>query len=189
MSPNTAKIFYVIGASGSGKDSLIQYARQHLPETTDVAFAHRYITRPADAGGENHVELNEAEFETRLKHHCFSMHWHSHGLLYGIGHEIEDWVNRGINVVVNGSREYFAKASWDFPQLVPVLIRVDTSVLEERLRARGRESEADIKRRLKRAEELDGKIHHDNLIVINNDGALEDAGNELLSVLCDTKGV
>ncbi len=55
-----SRLLYLMGASGSGKDSLLDALRQHLP--TDVAVAHRYITRPADAGAENHIALSETEF-------------------------------------------------------------------------------------------------------------------------------
>ncbi len=49
-----ARLIYVMGASGSGKDSLMRYAREKLAKHSNIVFAHRYITRPADAGGENH---------------------------------------------------------------------------------------------------------------------------------------
>lgn len=49
-----AKIFYVVGASGAGKDSLMQLARKQV-EGRSVAFAHRYITRPADDNTENFI--------------------------------------------------------------------------------------------------------------------------------------
>ena len=46
-----------------GPDSVLARARALIPSDLPVAFAHRYITRPADAGGENHVALSEVEFE------------------------------------------------------------------------------------------------------------------------------
>ena len=46
----TGRLIYVIGPSGSGKDSLMQYARKHCPGN-EAAFAHRYITRPGRCRG------------------------------------------------------------------------------------------------------------------------------------------
>ncbi len=54
------RLFYVVGASGAGKDSLIEYARNALGSRDAVVFAHRYITRPPTARGENHVALSAA---------------------------------------------------------------------------------------------------------------------------------
>ena len=56
-----------------------------------VAFAHRYITRPAEVGGENHVALSRAEFALRRAHGLFAFHWQAHGNDYGIGREIDAW--------------------------------------------------------------------------------------------------
>ena len=36
-----AKLVYIVGASGCGKDALMAYARQNLPSDARVAFAHR----------------------------------------------------------------------------------------------------------------------------------------------------
>jgi ribose 1,5-bisphosphokinase len=81
-------LIYVMGPSGCGKDSLLRYARARLAGDPAVVFAHRYITRAAAAGGENHVELTPAEFATRLRKHLFALTWESHGHAYGVGIEI-----------------------------------------------------------------------------------------------------
>ncbi len=47
-----AKLFYVIGPSGAGKDSVLDYARQHATASLPASFAHRYITRVAESGNE-----------------------------------------------------------------------------------------------------------------------------------------
>lgn len=177
------RLFYVIGASGVGKDSLIDYVRQQLPAGAPVAFAHRYITRPADAGGENHVALSDDEFLVRQHSGAFSMVWESHGLRYGIGTEVRQWLDLGLDVVVNGSRDYLAKAAARFPCLMPALIQVDPAVLRTRLKLRGRESAADIEQRLQRAAMLDATLQGHELIRIDNSGPLAQAGQQLLQLL------
>ena len=169
------QLFYVIGASGVGKDSLMMHARGRLADDKSVIFAHRYITRPVELGGENHIALSDKEFDSRLHGGCFAMHWYSHGLSYGIGIEINQWLVKGINVVMNGSRGYLQEASWRYPELRPVLIRVSPDKLKQRLLARGRESAEDIKHRLTRASQFES-LRHLSLITITNDGLLEEAG-------------
>lgn len=177
-----ARLFYLVGASGSGKDSLLRYVREHLPPGAAVVFAHRYITRPADAGGENHIALSATEFATREQQGCFAMHWQAHGLDYGIGIEIHDWLDRGLDVVVNGSRAYLGTAATMFPQLIPVLIQVDADRLRERLTARTREATADLEARLQRGLELDD-IGHPALVRIDNNRDIQQAGRDLLHLL------
>ena len=50
------KLIWLMGPSGSGKDSLLEVLRQQ--EHSDLLVAHRYITRPATAGCENHIALS-----------------------------------------------------------------------------------------------------------------------------------
>ncbi len=163
-------LYYVIGASGVGKDSLLNYARPFLSHAP-VAFSHRYITRPVELGGENHIYLSEVEFLNRQQYGCFLFSWQSHDLHYGIGQEVQDWLDRGLNVVVNGSRGYLAEASLLVPNLRPVLITAVLDNLRKRLEQRGRENAEQIQERLLRASEF-SQLTHPNLITVSNDGDL-----------------
>ena len=181
-----AKLFYVMGASGAGKDSLLDYARanlQSLEKGSSFVFAHRYITRPIEAGGENHIALTDEEFQQRCQNHCFAMCWQSHGNWYGIGTEVNQWLEQGLNVVVNGSRTYFNSALKQYPMLVPVLITADKDRLLTRLIKRGRESQRAIERRLQASESLGSKVAHPALIEIKNNGELAAAGDVLIALL------
>lgn len=175
-------LLYVIGASGSGKDSLMQVAREALAGDSDVVFAHRYITRPANAGGENHVALSETEFDARLARNLFAMHWRSHGLRYGLGCEINHWLAKGLTVVVNGSREYLDEATRKYSELKPVLIEVVAEVLRERLQSRGRESAVDIETRLTRAEAFK-RLHHPQLLRLPNNAPLSETGAAFVALI------
>lgn len=185
MNTTNSKLYYLIGASGAGKDSLIAYARQHLQGQYPVIFAHRYITRLPDADGENHIYLSPAEFAQRLRAGCFAMHWDSHSYRYGIGIEIDQWRALGLNVVVNGSRGYLPQARQRYPDLQPVLITVSPERLGERLRQRGRESAAEIAERMRRAGEFVEQLRETpGLLTVNNDGPLAEAGEHLVKLLC-----
>ena len=176
------RLIYVAGASGAGKDCLIRYAREALGEAERVVFAHRYITRPAELGGENHVALTESEFVLRKRHGLFAMDWESHGFRYGIGVEIDAWLAEGLSVVVNGSRGYIATARQRYPDLKLVWVNAGTELLAARLRTRGRESASQIAARLQRNSRLGVEPPADALH-IENDGALETAGGRLLALL------
>lgn len=175
------RLIYLVGASGSGKDSLMRHARERLAGNPAVVFAHRYITRAADAGGENHVALSAAEFAARRDAGLFALDWESHGHAYGIGLEINLWLRMGMTVVVNGSREYLPQAQQKYPELVPVWIEVSPAVLRERLAARGREDAAAIEARLLRHGSLQDRERIG--ATISNDGELAAAGDALVDVI------
>jgi ribose 1,5-bisphosphokinase len=174
-------LFYVMGPSGAGKDSVLARARQLLAPDTSVIFAHRYITRPAEASGENHVALSDLEFAMRRTHGLFAFHWQAHGNHYGIGREIHAWRKAGLTVVVSGSREHFQSVAGVDPDTYPVLITAPVARLRERLAARGREDEAAAARRLERSDAYD--VHDPRLITIVNDGPLDEAAMALVRVL------
>jgi ribose 1,5-bisphosphokinase len=172
-------LYYVMGPSGAGKDSVLAWVREH-GAGHGVLCAHRYITRPAHAGGENHVALSEAEFQSREQRGLFALTWRAHGLHYGIGNEVEHWLARGADVLVNGSRGAFDKACERFPSLRPVLITASAQSIAKRLAARGRETEADIAARLAR---IDAYPTPPGGVVIHNDGCLAEAGATLLRTI------
>lgn len=178
-----AKLFYIIGGSGAGKDSLIDYIHQHVPAHAPVEFIRRFITRPADAGGENHIALTEEEFFKYRDNEHFAMSWFSHNTYYGISTEVDCLLSKNISVVMNGSREYLNEAANKYPDIVPVLINVDPLVLSERLFARGRESFEEIQKRIAHAVKLENSVQHPNLLVIDNNSSLESAGEQLLRVI------
>lgn len=175
-------LFYVMGPSGSGKDSLLRALRERLKPADPVIIAHRYITRAADAN-EASVALTTDEFTRRVDLGCLAMHWQSHGLHYGIGVEIEQWLAQGLKVIVNGSREYLPDAAARYPKLCAVHVRVKPEVLAVRLRNRGRESEEAIARRLARATHPFDVPAGCKLVEIDNSGALTDSADAFASLV------
>jgi ribose 1,5-bisphosphokinase len=173
------RLYYVMGPSGAGKDSVLGWVRAH-GVSHDVLCAHRYITRPADAGGENHVALSEAEFASRAHRGLFALTWRAHGLHYGIGREIEYWLERGVKVLVNGSRDAYLRACERFPALQPVLITASRETMARRLASRGRETDQDIAARLARSDAYEAPT---GALVIHNDGDLAEAGTALLGAI------
>ncbi|MDR2216465.1 MAG: phosphonate metabolism protein/1,5-bisphosphokinase (PRPP-forming) PhnN [Nevskiaceae bacterium] len=182
---SSGRLLYVVGPSGSGKDSLLRHARQRLEAQSDILFAHRYITRPVELQGENHIALSVAEFEARRSANLFAMHWDSHGLRYGIGREINFWLQEGRDIVVNGSREYLPEALCRYPELFLVQITASAETLSTRLLARGRESAEQVARRIERAGQFTPA--HEPSAIIENNGTLTEAGDRLVALLCATR--
>ena len=145
-----AKLIYVMGPSGAGKDSVIQYARSKLGAAHPVLFAHRYITRPLGEDIENYVALTENEFAQRKQGGLFAFDWEAYGLGYALGIEIRAWQDAGFSVVVDGSRAHFMRYASVLHDAVPILITASVEALRARLIGRRREDSAAIKRRLER---------------------------------------
>ncbi|MEQ9547227.1 MAG: ribose 1,5-bisphosphokinase [Marinobacter sp.] len=178
----SGKLFYLMGPSGSGKDSLLRMCRHRLADSP-LVIAHRYITREPDPEGENHVALCQLEYDKRSERGLFAMEWRANGLSYGIGAEVDLWLAQDCDVLVNGSRDFIDQACERYgPRLVPILVRVDQDRLMQRLLNRGRESAADIKRRVVRAARFADQVPA-NTRVVDNNGELERAFVQLAAIL------
>ncbi|WP_339546812.1 phosphonate metabolism protein/1,5-bisphosphokinase (PRPP-forming) PhnN [Pseudomonas sp. RA_35y_Pfl2_P32] len=145
----SGRLVYLMGPSGSGKDSLIDAARDALAQL-DCVVARRVITRSAESVGEAALGLTPQAFAELAREGGFALSWHANGLDYGIPVQIDRWLAEGRHVLVNGSRAHLPIARQRYPQLLPILLTVDTEVLRERLERRGRESREEIESRLAR---------------------------------------
>lgn len=185
----SGKLFYLIGASGAGKDSLLRAVRDRQPTSPAVMVAHRYITRAPHVESENFISLSTAEFTHRRDQGLFAMYWHSYAVQYGIGIEIDHWLAAGQTVLVNGARRYLLDAWLRYPALQPILVSVNETTLRSRLFSRGRETEEQIDERLAQARKLQAtmqqlpaaqqsKIHH-----IDNNGHLSVAIDQLMQIV------
>jgi len=176
------RLLYVVGPSGVGKDSLLDYARVNLPGASHVRFARRTITRPTVIGGEEHVAVSDAQFLALEKAHRFCMTWEANNYRYGIGREVLAWLADGATVVVNGSRAHVMAAAERFPQLEVIEISAPAELLAQRLRKRAREDDAAIESRMQRLavgwQAPTARYHR-----IVNGGALSDAGNALVTLI------
>jgi ribose 1,5-bisphosphokinase len=174
------RLLYIVGASGVGKDSVLNWVKAHLPKDAHVHFCKRAITRPANAGAETHESLTTQEFASALNHGEFAMHWQAHGLDYGIRNTIHDQLAMGTTVVVSGSRAYLPTLYQRFPSAEIIQIVANPQILRARLEARAREDAKAIDERLARAAAF---VVPSNLSIhqISNDGAIEVAGQALLN--------
>jgi phosphonate metabolism protein PhnN/1,5-bisphosphokinase (PRPP-forming) len=151
-------LILVVGPSGAGKDTLIGGARTALAGDSRFVFPRRAITRPADAGGEDHEALSEAAFLDRAAAGGFALAWTAHGWRYGVPAGIGRDITAGATVVVSVSRQALADAAARFARVRAILVTAPPDVLAARLQARGRESAFTVASRLARRVEMPPEV-------------------------------
>lgn len=173
------RLFAVVGPSGVGKDSLIEGACAARP---GLYRARRVITRPAEAGGEDHIPATPETFAAMKAAGAFAIDWQAHGLCYGIP-AVE--LDAADEVIFNGSRAVLATAARRFPDLTVLHVTAPAGVLAARLAARGREGQAEILARLQRADlALPTDLPPDLRVVeVVNDGTLDHAVAQVLAAI------
>jgi ribose 1,5-bisphosphokinase len=177
----TGRLIFLVGPSGSGKDSLIDASREQLA-AAGVEIARRVITRSAEAKGEAAQGVTPEQFDTLRAQGAFAMHWRANGLDYGIPRQVDQWLAAGRAVLVNGSRAYLPEARQRYPDMLAVLVEVKPEVLRQRLLARGRETAEEVEQRLARSARLqaetDPSVH-----VLDNSSTLQAAVAAFVSLL------
>lgn len=172
----------VVGPSGVGKDSLIDFARARLEASGRVVFVKRVVTREAHGGSEDHDSMDvEAFAEAEAAGH-FALNWDAHGLRYGLPITLEKDLAAGRAVVANLSRAVIPAVMLRYPDAVIVSVTADRDVIAERLANRGRETSESIQRRLDRSV---GHLLPASTVRIDNSGELEAAGEQFVRLLQD----
>lgn len=175
------RILYLVGPSGSGKDSLIDAAEPYLARL-GVRRARRVITRSAEAKGEQATGVSREAFDAHVREGAFALHWQANGLAYGIPAHIDTWLAQGQSVLVNGSRAHQPEALRRYPDMVTLQLQVSQEVLRRRLETRGRESGEEIEQRLARSAALQ-PLREGAVYTLDNSGDLQSTVDALLALL------
>jgi guanylate kinase len=180
--PAEPLVFIVSGPSGSGKSTLVKKLLE-LPGTLLSISCTTRQPRPTEKDGEWYNFVTPEEFERMvergefLEHaRVFGQHW------YGTPRKWYEQARReGRDLVLEIDVQGAEQVKLKLRDAVAIFILPPSrQVLEERIRARGADSEADIARRLERArQEMLCYIDYD-FVVVNDDA--ERAGREIQSI-------
>jgi thymidine phosphorylase len=173
--------FLVVGASGVGKDTLLDGARAALAGDNHYVFAQRTITRPADAGGEAHRAVTPEQFATLRDDERFLLVWSAHDLHYGLPVELAHELAQGRDVIANGSRAAVELATRRIENLVVIEVTAPADIVAARLASRGRESSEQIAERISRS--TPPYPNGVEIVQIVNDGAVETGVTQLVAAI------
>ncbi len=180
MTGRDARLVYLIGPSGAGKDTVLRWLSSHQPQALRLHVARRTITRPAGDAHESHEAVTPAEFVRLLRTGAFALHWEANGLRYGIRRGELLALDGGSSVIINGSRAALYEARRRYPELFVVQITAGIELLRQRLLMRGREQPEVIESRLSRTALLP-MVSVD--AVIHNEGTPQQAAMDLIALL------
>lgn len=183
-------LFIVSAPSGTGKTTLVERLVQVVP---NLRMSRSYTSRPARPGEHDGVDYNfisRDRFEALIREGAFLEWADVFGNYYGTSvADTEACLASGEDLVlvidVQGARKV---RSQGLDTIDIFVLPPSASVLEQRLRGRSKDSEAQIRKRLEVAcREVDEFAHYE-YVVINDE--LESAANRLRAiVLAERAGV
>lgn len=169
--------------SGAGKTSL---AKRLLEIRSDTGYSVSCTTREPRAGEEEGIDyyfLTREAFEAARAKGAFAEYADVHGNMYGtLRSEVERVLGSGRYVVMDIDVQGAKQLSSAFPSAVLIFILPPSAeVLLGRLKGRGSEDDARLKRRLESAIRELGVVNDYHYVVVNDE--LEKAAKTLSSIL------
>lgn len=177
----TGTVFVIVGPSGSGKDTLLNWLRAELQDRSEILFVRRIVTRPSDKGHEDHDTMELAKFLSAKEAGEFATVWQAHDLHYAIPASAKDHVDQGGLAILNGARRALDQLEAAFTRLQIIHLDVDPSILAGRLANRGRNSDTNLSARLAQ-QTLDFQAKTPIIHVANN-GPVEEAGRHIVELI------
>jgi guanylate kinase len=177
------KLFVITAPSGAGKTSLIEALMRDDPS---LKLSISYTTRPPRPGEKNGVDyhfVDDAAFLAMRDRAEFLENAQVHGYRYGTSRKvITDALARGEDLILEIDWQGAQQVRRIYPGCVGIFI-LPPSVeeLERRLRARGQDAEAVMRRRLENAKEELEHAEEFEYRIINKD--FETAQRELAEII------
>jgi guanylate kinase len=177
-------VVVISGPSGAGKSSFVKALLRRYP--VDLFYSVSATTRPRRAQeveGSDYFFLDREEFRRRVEAGEFVEHAEVHGELYGtLKSQTERVLRSGRNVLLDIDVQGGRSVRTIYPDGVFIFVLPPSIAdLEDRLRARGTDSEERIRLRLENARREMEIAREYDYTVVNDD--LEDATRKVLSII------
>lgn len=179
----TGTLLIVAAPSGAGKTSLVRALSESLAEVV-VSVSHTTRPRrPREQDGAHYHFVDHTRFQAMIDADEFLEHARVFDQQYGTARaSVEQQLAQGLDVVLEIDWQGARQVRQRMPQSLSVFILPPSrSVLEQRLRARGQDSEETIVRRMRAAVEEMRHYSEFDYLVINDD--FDQAVNALKAIV------
>ncbi len=180
MKNQKGKVLVVCAPSGTGKTTLAKRLMDEFPKLNYSVSCTTRAPRPGEIHGEDYFFLKKDEFNRRRLDNEFIEWAEVHGNNYGtLRKTLKDTLGKGEDLLFDIDVQGAAQMRLNLPGECTFVFIVPPSIeaLEQRLLARGSESEETIKRRMANARGEIANAHWFDYIIINEH--LEEAYSHL----------
>ncbi len=174
-------LIVMVGPEGGGKRRLLSYARRHALGRVYAIFPRRYICGPLISDREEFYRLDERTFADWVQRGFFALYWSDGCCQYGVGQEIDTWMDAGLNVVIAGDEMVLPKARQRYPDVQTVLVTPREESLEQWVRDDPLFDEGGREGMLSHMQTM--QVRYGDAAVIRTNLSIPDAGRQLVAVL------
>jgi len=182
-------LIVISGPSGSGKGTVVKALKELMPTIGVSVSATTRAPREGETDGVEYFFVSRESFEKMIEDGEILEYTTYCGNYYGTpGREAKRITDEGRDLILEIEVDGAAQVKKKFPEAVTVmLIPPSLSVLEERLRGRGTESDDVIKSRLDRACEEIKQAYDYDYVVVNEDGGVESCAKQIKRIINSDK--
>lgn len=116
-------LYYLIGQPNTLKQGVISAVRASQSLGSPIIIPEIYTTDPKVAAGNNYSYIDKRNFILRKSMGFYSLSWEKNSMSYGVNGDVNQRLNSGYDVILNGSFDNIFEAKKSFPDLSTVLIR------------------------------------------------------------------
>lgn len=166
-----SRLYVLVGPSGVGKGTVVKALRKAHPQVNVAVSATTRAPRPGERDGIDYHFLTEVEFDELVNNNGFVEWALVHGQArYGtLRSEVAKYIARGEDVILEIDLAGARQVRRTNPDACFIFLQAPSKeILQERLRGRGTEGEAEVARRLQTAETeiaAAGEFEH---VIVNN---------------------
>ncbi len=184
------KLIVISGPSGAGKGTIVKalleiYKKNNQKVHLSVSATSR-LPREGEVEGVSYYFISEADFLEKIEEGAFlEYNMYGTGKYYGtLKSHVFEYLDNDYDVILEIDINGYKQVISNYPDAVGIFVAPPSlEVLEQRLRDRGTETEENIKKRLETAKtEMENKEIYPN-IVINEDGKVMEAAEEIYKII------
>jgi len=173
------------GPSGVGKDAVLSRIQELGYSQHIVVTATTRTMRPTEKDGVDYIFLDQGAFDKKVADNEFLEWAEVYGNCYGVPKDqVREAISSGQDVIIKADVQGAATIKKLNPYGVFVFLAPPSfQDLEKRLRVRKTEAQIDLERRLETARDELQQLPLFDYVVVNADGALDDAVAALESII------
>lgn len=121
------RLVYLMASGVDVQQAVLQAFRAHLHRRNAVLFAHRYGTHFRTQAAFDQLTLTESEFRARREAGLFALAGDDAQGSWAVGTEINQWLCKGMTVVMEGTASVLNTAQAKYPELLSVHLSLNAT--------------------------------------------------------------
>ena len=174
----------ISGPAGSGKGTIVSRLRELAPFDFSVSATTRK-PRPGEQHGVHYYFVDKTEFEKKIAEGEMLEYAQYVGNYYGTPKKpVEEALSEGKNIILDIEVKGALQLKEKMPEAIMIyVLPPDYETLLARIRGRGTETEEIIQKRMNEAKNEIKTFPKYDYVVINRNGGVEQAAQDVLSIL------